>query len=662
MTTTDRSTSAANTNHSKSGEPSPFALNHPGTSPSTAGWSADELNGHQPSSVIVSGNALVSVTISNVLCLIKLPAFAPTMSVDHAFKFAECNTVSNTNSLGLLPPYNQPRASYMEKIPENLVVLGKPGSAGLSKLTSHSSEETGHNAVETRYCNNINSHIAALADLVPALQHLRSLPSAATSRRHSSQFIVSTSAIGKIPTGLSDGVKAATKLSKGNILSKSVDYMRHLLRRRAELKEDIEDLKEVVKSRVDGGEFLILQWEGKVNLKSPKRQRQQMLEQSQGEEDGDEDDDMHDSNHKKNNGAPHGNSGPNLSKKRKVADLKLGDTTKLKGGKLHGKGIRETSHTTDFRNHRLGPAHPESMILDSESLPPCSNCGSFDPNTGCGRQESMIRMNHDLVDELDVLREPPSNYHHQFIAQQQKAHDYSHLQSSGFSSDFMGHPFTPEPRSQQARGNPTRPLLAVFMCLSFAVGSGYNYHQTRRSSYNDQETWESPNQSHSPDGCARPSTPSSIPKGFTTHRNANPGRSNRLLNAAQTMPHTSMSQAGLNAMSIASIICTLMFILKPEFILNFFTPGRLRPVKRRPKSKRPVMVSGVGNSSHDDEEDAEIEQPGYNGIMDRSAVRVDIASHVLQAFYLQILLLGEALQISKFHIEKLNFTNLVFYK
>ncbi|KNE88196.1 hypothetical protein PSTG_18409, partial [Puccinia striiformis f. sp. tritici PST-78] len=188
-------------------------------------------------------------------------------------------------------------------------------------------------------------------------------------------------AIGKIPTGLSDGVKAATKLSKGNILSKSVDYMRHLLRRRAELKEDIEDLKEVVKSRVDGGEFLILQWEGKVNLKSPKRQRQQMLEQSQGEEDGDEDDDMHDSNHKKNNGAPHGNSGPNLSKKRKVADLKLGDTTKLKGGKLHGKGIRETSHTTDFRNHRLGPAHPESMILDSESLPPCSNCGSFDPNT-----------------------------------------------------------------------------------------------------------------------------------------------------------------------------------------------------------------------------------------------------------------------------------------
>ncbi|KAI7945214.1 hypothetical protein MJO28_010909 [Puccinia striiformis f. sp. tritici] len=633
MTTTDRGTSAANTDHTKSAEPSPFALNHPGTSPSTAGWSADELNEHQPSSAIVSGNAPVSENhqlFSFASSHLPNQAFAPTMSVDHAYKFAERHTVSNTNSLGLLPPYSQSRASYMEKIPENLVVLGEPGSAGLSKLTSHPSEETGHNAVEKRYRNNINSHIAALADLVPALQHLRSLPSAATSRRHSSQFIVSTSAIGKIPTGLVDGVKAATKLSKGNILSKSVDYMRHLLRRRAELKEDIEDLKEVVKSRVDGGEFLILQWEGKVNSKSPERQRQRMLEQSQGEDDGDEDDEMHDSNHKKNNGAPHENNGPNSSKKRKVADLKLGETTKLKGGKLYGKGVRKTSHTNDFRNHRLGPAHPESMILSSEPLPPCSNGGSFDPNAGCGRQESMIRMNHDMVDELDVLREPPSNYHHQFIAQQHNAHDYSHLQSSGFSSDFMGHPFAPapppEPRSQQAGGNPTRPLLAVFMGLSFAVGSGYNYHQTRRGSPNEQENWESPNQSHFPDSCAPPSTPSSIPKGFTSHRNANPGRSDRLLNATQTMPHTSMSQAGLNAMSIASIICTLMFIFKPEFILNFFSPGRLRPVKRRPKSKRPVMVSSVGNSSHDHEEDDEIEQPGYDG--KQSFIPIDSSSLV----------------------------------
>ncbi|KAI9606931.1 hypothetical protein H4Q26_006475 [Puccinia striiformis f. sp. tritici PST-130] len=325
MTTTDRSTSAANTNHSKSGNALVSGNHHLfGFASSHCPTKVSRISYH---SVI-----LLEVTISNVLCLIKLPAFAPTMSVDHAFKFAECNTVSNTNSLGLLPPYNQPRASYMEKIPENLVVLGKPGSAGLSKLTSHSSEETGHNAVETRYCNNINSHIrpwptctcpstpplfAFCGNLETSLEPIHCFNQCDWQDTHR----------------LSDGVKAATKLSKGNILSKSVDYMRHLLRRRAELKEDIEDLKEVVKSRVDGGEFLILQWEVR--------------------EDGDEDDDMHDSNHKKNNGAPHGNSGPNLSKKRKVADLKLGDTTKLKGGKLHGKGIRETSHTTDFETIAL---------------------------------------------------------------------------------------------------------------------------------------------------------------------------------------------------------------------------------------------------------------------------------------------------------------------
>ncbi|KAA1121228.1 hypothetical protein PGTUg99_027058 [Puccinia graminis f. sp. tritici] len=629
LPTTDHGNSATNTDHSKSAEPSPFALNHPGTSPSTAGWSADELNENQPSSAAVPGNPPVADNhqlFSFPPSHLSTQAFAPSsVSVDHSFKFGERAGVSNSNSLGLLPPYTQPRASYMEKIPENLVVLGEPGSAGLSKLTSHPSEETGHNAVEKRYRNNINSHIAALADLVPALQHLRSLPSAATSRRHSSQFIVSTSAIGKIPVGLVDGVKAATKLSKGNILSKSVDYMRHLLRVREELKEDIEDLKHVIMSRVKGGDELICQWEKHVKSKSPERQRQRMLEQSQGEDEGDEDDEMHDSNNKKTNGAHHGNNGPNPSKKRKLTDLKIGDTNKLKGGKMYGKVMRKNTHSCDFRHQHLGPANPESMILASEPLPPCSNPGSFAPNSANGRQEPLNRMNHDLVDELDVLREPPSNYHHQFITPQHnnvQCHDYSHLQSSGFSSDFMGHPFAPvpppEPRSQQATGHPTRPLLAVFMGLSFALGSGYNYHQTRRRYSDGQETWESPAQSHFPEqGCTPPSIPSSLPQGFKSHRNAIPGRGQRLLNATQTtqIPHTSFSQAGLNAMSIASIIWTLMFIFKPEFVMNFFTPGRLRQAKRRSKAKRPVLIPGVGNGSEDEDESDEAGSDGNHSFI-----------------------------------------------
>ncbi|KAI7946148.1 hypothetical protein MJO29_012536 [Puccinia striiformis f. sp. tritici] len=51
-------------------------------------------------------------------------------------------------------------------------------------LPSYLQPDTSITAVEKQYRNSINSQIAALADLVPALQHLRSLHSGATSRRH----------------------------------------------------------------------------------------------------------------------------------------------------------------------------------------------------------------------------------------------------------------------------------------------------------------------------------------------------------------------------------------------------------------------------------------------------------------------------------------------
>ncbi|KAG0145467.1 hypothetical protein CROQUDRAFT_658650, partial [Cronartium quercuum f. sp. fusiforme G11] len=68
--------------------------------------------------------------------------------------------------------------------------------------------------------------------------------------RHSSQFIVSTSSIATIPSGLMDGVKAATKLSRGNILQR-VDYFKYLVRRRSEMTENVEELKALIKHRVD---------------------------------------------------------------------------------------------------------------------------------------------------------------------------------------------------------------------------------------------------------------------------------------------------------------------------------------------------------------------------------------------------------------------------
>lgn len=523
----------------------------------------------------------------------------------------------------------------MEKIPENLVVLGEVGSTGLKNHGPHQPEETGHNAVEKRYRNNINSHIAALADLVPALQHLRSLPSAATSRRHSSQFIVSTSAIGKIPTGLVDGVKAATKLSKGNILSKSVDYMRHLLRRRAELKEDIDDLKAVVKSRVDGGERLIHEWEERVNSKSPERQRQRMLEQNQGEEDGDEDDEMNESCNKKPTGGSFNAHGLNSSKKRKVSDLKTGELNgKFKPGRIAApKTMRKTPNSPEFRNSHVVSANPDS-ILSSESLPPGSHPGSFVQTSVCGRPESLSRMTHDLVDELDVLREPPSNYHHQFIGHEHNTYEYHHTRSSEFSSDFMGHPFapapTPEPRTQQTTSNmPSRPLLAVFMGLSFAVGSGYNYHQSWRTPGQDSGTWSSPDKSKFAEACSLLNGINSPSHGFScghekTLRNPNPSvidSSNPL-----AIRPLSISQAGLNAISIASIIWTLLLIIKPEFILNYFGPDRLRRSKEVGKTKRKVAVMGNVDNDSNDSTDPEGEEPEDKKSLPESISQVDPSS------------------------------------
>lgn len=589
------------TDANKSTDPNPFSVNKSSTSPSTTAWTTDELNENQSSTI--GGN--ISVNDTHPLFSFPPPhpptqaqAYGNSGSLEHSYKFVDRNP-SHSNSLGLLPAYNPQRAPYMEKIPENLVVLGEAGSTGLNKLAHRPSEETGHNAVEKRYRNNINSHIAALADLVPALQHLRSLPSAATSRRHSSQFIVSTSAIGKIPTGLVDGVKAATKLSKGNILSKSVDYMRHLLRRRAELEEDIEDLKEVVKSRVEKGEILILQWEEIVNSKLPDRQRLRMLEQNQGEEDGDDDDDMNDSNNKRTGLSVNHSLNPN--KKRKVSDAKIGDTGKPKSGKI--TALKTPRKATEFLNQSVSSIKCEALYRSSEPLPPGANHGSFVHNAASGRHEPLNT--HELVDELDVLREPPTNYHHQFLAHHHNTHDFNHSHTSEFSPDFMGHPFAPvqppEPYSQQAINASSRPLLAVFMGLSLAVGSGYSYHQTWRTSYASTEAWKSPDNSRSAEGCPLSTVPSSSLQGFNCNHGAKPDHSHCLLNSNPTSGthHSSVTQAGLNTMSIAIIIWTLILIFKPEFILNYCSSDRLKRSKEKTKFRGQMIFENFRNDSNE---------------------------------------------------------------
>ncbi|ORY87515.1 hypothetical protein BCR35DRAFT_351402 [Leucosporidium creatinivorum] len=158
--------------------------------------------------------------------------------------------------------------------------------------------EKGHNAVERRYRNNINNHLAALRDAIPALRHLKPLPSMPASRRRASQFTLSTAAQGPTPAGLVDGVLAAKTLSKGSILGKSIEYIHYLQGARADGIEDIELFKAVVQEMVGGGQALIdvfeqrraVREEERSRIREEERKEQERLDEEDGSGDENEED------------------------------------------------------------------------------------------------------------------------------------------------------------------------------------------------------------------------------------------------------------------------------------------------------------------------------------------------------------------------------------
>ncbi|KAH9818377.1 hypothetical protein DFH28DRAFT_111748 [Melampsora americana] len=413
------------------------------------------------------------------------------------------------------PPFQlQPHLVHLAD-PSNR--LSQPISTGLNQSIL---EESGHNAVEKRYRNNINSHIAALADLVPALQHLRALPSAATSRRHSSQFIVSTSAIGKIPSGLVDGVKAATKLSKGNILSKSVDYVKHLLRTRVEMEEDLNELKEMIRLRVEGGELLILEWEEKMNLKINEREKKRMMEQNQLEDEVDDEIEV--------------SRNESSIKKRKVLNpIDSVQVTKPKPN--HPKSNK--SNQKKITN----PSVPFTLSLDSNSnqthhliSPPIRSDGS-NPN----HHSTLSFDQSNQLEELNIYKQPePIPRHSKFNSTYQPTHDFLH-------QTFIN------PFQSTLSDLPPSNLLAISMGFSFAMGSVYHYYQTK--------------------SLITPLSDSSNPSEPTPHLRTYPNScfDDQIRFGTLELDHLGLMKAGIQTVSIASMIFVLLILFKPEFLLNF---------------------------------------------------------------------------------------------
>ncbi|ODQ80108.1 hypothetical protein BABINDRAFT_21863, partial [Babjeviella inositovora NRRL Y-12698] len=89
--------------------------------------------------------------------------------------------------------------------------------------------KSSHNVIEKRYRNNINDKINYLRDSVPTLRYLVIKQEAEEEyqQQHRNASIDTTNA-GMEPDINLEGLKPAKKLNKATILTKSIEYIKHL--------------------------------------------------------------------------------------------------------------------------------------------------------------------------------------------------------------------------------------------------------------------------------------------------------------------------------------------------------------------------------------------------------------------------------------------------
>ncbi|GAA6011060.1 hypothetical protein JCM11491_005923 [Sporobolomyces phaffii] len=350
--------------------------------------------------------------------------------------------------------YNAPTYQLLPK-PVNIATSnnGAKGKRGVSSILPASSvsddksagggkrkkpAERGHNAVEQKYRNSINNALATLRDTIPALRHLKPLASMPVSKRKASQFTLPSNVGTSVPSGLVDGVQAAKTLSKGVILNKAIEYIDYLRFSRESQNEDLETLKEMVRTMVGGGEQLVAEFEQKQQERDSERTKEREMEREDG--DGDDDDEGEGEGDEEEDERP----APSVSKTKKAAAApkKRGAAKKDTSPSVKGKSMASIDQDS-------------TMTLPSQQIsPPLS-----------------------------------SEYHHV------QALNAAHLESIAASSQAgpVTHTFPPSPVSsddhsvspaalvvdpsqyQSYGAQPPRVLLASFMGLSFAGGVGYDW-------------------------------------------------------------------------------------------------------------------------------------------------------------------------------------------
>ncbi|GAA5858700.1 hypothetical protein JCM5353_003260 [Sporobolomyces roseus] len=304
--------------------------------------------------------------------------------------------------------------------------------------------DRGHNAVEQKYRNSINNALATLRDTIPALRHLKPLPSMPVSKRKASQFTLPSGIATSAPTGLVDGVAAAKTLSKGVILNKAIEYIDFLRFARESHNEDLDMLKEMVRTMVGGGDQLVVEFEKKREEREAERVQEREREQEEGE-DGDDDGEGEEDGDEEDDDKP----APVVTKAKKAAPA----------SKKRGAAKKDTS--PPIKTKPLAPsAVPASTIsLPSQQISP--------PLSSEYRHVQALNAAH--LENIAASHQPQQHpITHTFPPSPVSSDDHSVSPAALMGDNSYYQP-------QQFTAQPPRVLLASFMGLSFAGGLGYDW-------------------------------------------------------------------------------------------------------------------------------------------------------------------------------------------
>ncbi|GAA5940058.1 hypothetical protein JCM1841_005350 [Sporobolomyces salmonicolor] len=386
--------------------------------------------------------------------------------------------------------------------------------------------ERGHNAVEQKYRNSINNALATLRDTIPALRHLKPLPSMPVTKRKASQFTLPSGASTATPVGLVDGVTAAKTLSKGVILNKAIEYIDFLRFTREAHHEDLELFKEMVTSMVGDGERLVEEFERRREAKEKERieQREAAREREEGEDDeenGDEEDDQEEEE-------------KTISV---AASGKKAAASAAAGGAGARKRAKKDQPAAPAKSMAASAATTSPISLPSQQISPpltaeyrhvqARNAAHLESLTGQQQYFAQQRMGSNPF--------PPSPV----------SSDELSVSPSAIMGDGTYRPHASYPAYS---AQPPRVLLASFMGLSFAGGLGWDWTASASAA------------AEGATGVVGKAWTSRLMRRAARGVDAEPGGGGALVD----LLHPSLL-SGLVALGVASIVVSVVYLVYPLF-------------------------------------------------------------------------------------------------